>query len=71
MTLNFKNGKATIKRGRKIIAKAFHLPVFFAKFPELYKHRETFSLEIKLGAGWVKRDCETLDEVEFFINKYC
>lgn len=46
MELNFKNGKALIKAGRKTIAKIYNRPVFFAGLKVAWNPRYPYAVEI-------------------------
>ena len=59
-------GKATIKQGRKTIAKVFDRDVFYPANNIKGKYSHKYSLEISGGL----RECDTIDEVNFFIEKY-
>lgn len=65
--MNFINGKAVIKNGRKTIAKVYDRLVFFkgTRFENSYgKYR--YSLEMSVGI----KECETMNEVIEAIDKY-
>lgn len=66
--LKFENGRAIIKKGRKIIAKIIDRESFFKaqNVESLYSKQYPFSLEI---AGGI-RECESLDDAVEFLNKY-
>ncbi len=67
--IEFHDGKAVIKRGRKIVAEIFDRPVFYAihNIPSGYSEKNPFQLALRgLGA----RDCKDLDECIFYIKKY-
>lgn len=67
MELEFINGKATIKKGRKILAKIFDRPVFYP----LNKINSGYSLPYQLEiTGLGIRECKDLAEVEEMILKY-
>ena len=60
MKLNFINGKATIKQGKKIVAKVYYRPDFFRGLNVSYNEKKPYALEIN-GMG---AECENLQEVE-------
>ena len=64
--INFKNGKAEIKNGRKIIAKVYDRKVFFAGTRYENSFSKPFSVEI---CGMMK-ECVSLDEVKQTLEKY-
>ena len=67
--LTFKHGAAEIKRGRKIIATIFNRAEFYAfhRIKNRFSEQYPYSLEIK-GVGI--RECESLDDAIFHLNKY-
>lgn len=70
----FKDGKAEIKRGKKVVAKIIDREKFIEafekktgkKWPYSYSKKYPYSIEISGGS----RECETLEECRIFINKY-
>lgn len=71
ITITFNNqGVAVVKKGRKVISKVYNRPVFWkAKNIEniQYNTKYPYSLAIK----GMSRECESLEEVTYFIEKYC
>jgi hypothetical protein len=67
MTIQFINGKAEIKQGRKVLAKIFDKPVFYAAHNIQSGYSFPYSLEIS-GIGI--RECSSLQEVLEQLNKY-
>lgn len=65
--LNFINGKATVKQGRKIVAKVFDRAVFYPAHNIKSDYKEPYQLTLYFGAA---RDCKTLAECVEMINKY-
>ena len=57
--LNFINGKAVIKSGRKIIAKVYYRPDFFKGLNVNWDARYPYGLEMNGMAA----QCKSLDEV--------
>jgi hypothetical protein len=68
MELNFVNGRALVKNGRKTIAKVYDRAVFFkgTRFENSFA-RFPYSLEI---ANVGQRECKTLEEAVSFIETY-
>ena len=66
MELNFVNGKATLKQGRKTIAVVYHRPEYFKGQDIPYILRYPYGLQMSVGF----RECETLDEVKELIKTY-
>lgn len=68
VTLNFIHGKATVKNGRKIVAKIFDREQFFkgTKMEGHYNKEYPFMLEMNIGG----RECTSIDECIQFIEKY-
>jgi len=64
----FINGKAIIKKGRKIIAKIYDLAVFYEvnKIKSGYSKKYPYTLELKVGS----RECESLEDCSKMIEKY-
>lgn len=60
MELNFVNGKAIIKSGRKVIAKVYYLPDFFNGLNVNWDRKFPYSLEIHCMSA----HCKDLAEVE-------
>lgn len=65
--INFENGKAIIKRGRKIFAKVYDRDIFYPANKIIKTYSYPFSLEI-IGLGI--RECKSIEECKEFINKY-
>lgn len=67
MKLEFINGQAIIKKGRKIFAKIYDKPVFY----QINKINSGYSLPYQLEIiGLGARECKDLAEVEEMILKY-
>lgn len=66
--INFVNGRAIIKLGKKIIAKIYDRRVYyqFHNIKSGYSEKYPYSLEINIGS----RECEDLNEAILFIKKY-
>lgn len=69
MEIKFIAGESIIKQGRKIFAKVYDREEYHkhAGLEKFWSEKYPYSLEIRsMGI----RECETLEEVKFFINKY-
>jgi len=68
MNLQFIEGKAIIKNGRKTVAKIYDRKVFYTanNIPLSYSPKFPFSLEMNAGI----RECESLEDAIFYLNKY-
>jgi hypothetical protein len=66
--MQFINGKAEIKHGRKIAAKIYHRPTYY----QVHNIKATFApgLPYCLEIKGMARECETLDKAIFYLNKY-
>ena len=64
--LKFIDGKCVIKNGKKIVAKIFYRPDFYAAHGIKSQHSYPYSLEINGGM----RECSDIDEVLLYLNKY-
>ena len=66
--MQFINGKAEIKQGRKILAKIIDRPTFYKlnNIPATFAPGLPYMLEFKGMA----RECKSLEEAKFFLNKY-
>ena len=64
--MDFINGKAEIKRGRKVIAKVYDKAVFYPAHGIKSQYQFPFSVAIMGGAF----ECLTLDEAADIVTKY-
>lgn len=64
--LTFKNGLATIKEGRKILAKVYDRPEFFKGTKVVINSKYPYSIEIKGGMF----ECENKEDVNSIFVKY-
>jgi len=68
MELNFINGKALIKAGRKTIAKIYNRPIFFAGLKIAWNPRFPYSVEVNGMAA----ECVNLDDaIELLRGELC
>ena len=65
--MEFKNGKAIIKKGRKIIAKVYDRPVFFANAKTKVSYSKRYSLDIPYLGIFQSDD---FSEIERMIEKH-
>jgi hypothetical protein len=66
MEINFINGKAIVKQGRRIIAKVYDRAVFYPANNIKAGYSSPYSLEMAVG----QRECATVEEAKHFIEKY-
>lgn len=68
MELNFINGKATLKQGRKTIAVVYYRPEFYPlnKIKAGFNPEFPYGLQMSIGF----RECENLDVVKLLIKKF-
>jgi hypothetical protein len=66
--LNFKDGKAIVKKGNKIIAKVIDRKKFYKinNIKSTYSSKYPYSIEMSGGI----RECETIEECIYYIEKY-
>jgi|694.fasta_scaffold08058_20 hypothetical protein len=64
----FVDGKATIRDGRKVVATIIDREAFFKKnkINSTYSKKYPFSLNMNAGM----RECETLEECLYYVDKY-
>jgi hypothetical protein len=66
--MQFTQGKAEIKKGRRVVAKIYDRPTYYKahKIPSQHAEKYPYSLELR----GIARECETLEEAIFYLNKY-
>ena len=63
-------GIAFVKRKRKIVAKVYNRPIFW-KANNIQRFSFNPKYPFSLVISGMSRECETLKDVTFFIEKYC
>jgi hypothetical protein len=66
--MQFTQGKAEIKKGGRVVAKIYDRPTYYKahKIPSQHAEKYPYSLELR----GIARECETLEEAIFYLNKY-
>ena len=66
--MQFTQGKAEIKKSGRVVAKIYDRPTYYKahQIPSQHAEKYPYSLELR----GIARECETLEEAIFYLNKY-
>ncbi len=66
--MQFTQGKAEIKKSGRVVAKIYDRPTYYKahQIPSQHAEKYPYSLELR----GMSRECETLEEAIFYLNKY-
>lgn len=68
MEINFVNGKAIVKNGKKVIAKLFDKNVFYSFHNMKNTYNTSYPFTLEMNCGIV--DCESIEKAIELINEY-